>query len=256
MPFLVRYIFNTSAGAPRAVAALTLALIAAASAPGANAQKKSLLVDNGPFSTSEAWNATNFSIADDFTFTGTAPVSTIRFWALDFRQGQTFGNFNGTMSWFIHRNRGNNRPGNPVASGFSSAVAVTDTGSTYEGTNAHIFQLDIPTDDLRLNPGRYWLRLKEGTSTEASDATPILWAVRDRKNGKSGQGFRFDPNPVNPTDWPSDAGATDLSFQLLASGPLAEPIEAPEPGTLALVLLAALPVTYAARRRMLKSKDG
>ncbi|MBC8104907.1 MAG: hypothetical protein H7Z41_20220 [Cytophagales bacterium] len=221
-------------------------------------QSQTMIVNNGSYDRrGSVWNCTDFSLADDFVQVAPESMSAIRFWAVDNSQGQNFGNFSGTLSWFIYHSAGNNRPGSVAASGFSSGIVVTDTGETLSGVN-RIFQADIPLSDVFLDSGTYWLRIKEGTPESASDGTSVLWLTRD---GKSGSSFRFDRNSNNPTEWPSDGGANDLAFQIFRSnadnGDPGSP-ETPEPGSLALLLMGVLPtvgiVMYRQHQARLASK--
>jgi len=194
-----------------------------------------VVVNNGPVTIANAADITTFATADDFTLSATATFNAIRFWALDTAGDPALlDQFSGTLSWFIH----NNGAGIPdpaiLASGtVSGGIMLTDTGVNLLFTNQRIFQLDFSVPDTTLPAGTYWLRLKENTPTDPSDASFVYWVWR---GGQSGNTLRISGDEVNPANWSN--GIADLAYQLRFNAAPAAAI--PEPGTLALLLVGGV----------------
>jgi hypothetical protein len=201
--------------------------------------------DNGSYiGATNAINISSFSVADDFTVASSLTFNTIQFYALDTVAG-LLPNFSGQLTWFLYSGSAGSPSPNAIPS--TNIIAqgtvtptVTDTGDIAAGDpDREIAKLDFRIPKQTLGAGTYWLKLKEGTASSAFDGTPIFW--RQTGGAITGNGFRVDPDEVNPTTWNTFGTntANDFSFQLGT---------APEPGTLALGALG-LPLALLALRR-------
>lgn len=199
-------------------------------------------ISNGIHNGISARDITEFAQADDFLVSSSLTFNAIRFYAVEFPSGfVTMTNFSGTLSWAIYQDSGGTVPNSTpssvlVASGSTSTVAQENT---FDGLIASsIFQLDFTIPTQTLGAGRYWLRLKEGSPSSASDGSSINWVMTN--SASTGNGYRADEDEVNPTTWTAEGTDTtnDFAFQLLNTGGAAA--AAPEPGTCGLLALGII----------------
>jgi hypothetical protein len=211
------------------------------------ARAQAVVYSNGSFNTASATNIslTTTATADDFLVgAGGITFNTVRFWAVDTVAG-VLPNFSGTMSWFLYNASAGTAPnqtpsGTVLASGTTSTVSVVNTGSIAGAANNEIAQLTFLIPSQTLAPGRYWLRLKEGTAAGAADGTSIAWIQTTTATTTSpDNNVRRDASPTAPTTW-ATAGTGNMAFQLMA---------APEPGSLGLLGLGSLSALGLLRRR-------
>ncbi len=189
-----------------------------------------VIYDNGTFDGANTRNISRRTIADDFTLTSAATLDSPQFWAFSQNSTSTFGGFDGTIGFAFHSND-NGIPGAILSQGFDNSITTVNTGS--QVTNLNIFQLDVDLGGVMLDPGTYWLQLREGTIGSAGDLDSIFWV---ETAGIKGNESRSDSNEENPTWGTTDN--VDLAFNL--SGTLAPSTTpaVPEPSTGLMLLLA------------------
>lgn len=227
----------------RIAAGVGMALIALIASQNRPARAQIVYDNGGPVGATLARDISKFAIADDFTVTTSLSFNAIRFWAVDPAAG-LLPNFSGTLTWYIHNNNGNIPDETIVAWGTSSAISITPTGEFLMGMD--VAQMDFLIPTVTLDPGTYWLRLKEGTATSTYDGTEIGWA---HTTSFHGNGFRANSNVVNPGAWATSRTDTtqDMAFQFLSDS-----VINPEPGSLALAGMVVAGVGVLRGRRRTK----
>jgi hypothetical protein len=205
---------------------------------GTTAQAQTLIYNNGSFATSNALPIDGQSIADDFTLGSSQSFDSVRVWLTDAAAPNNLLNaFSGTLSWRIYDNNAG-MPGTSIASGTTSTVGLTDTGTNVFGFR--IFQADFSIPTQSLGAGTYWFRIKENGLNAASDGTNLFWL-----NSASSTGFATQASAViNPTAW-ATASSINRAFQFYST----VSASAPEPGTLAFLTLGGTLVLVKRRRR-------
>ncbi len=204
-----------------------LALLAVA-APGWAA----VVWDNGVSDKQNYGDISSFAVADDFAFTQPTTITGIRFWAFVAAGDlKTSTDFNGTVGWAFHEDEGG-RPGAVVASGLDKTPGLTRDGTNSTNGYEYILGVDIATD-VTLDPGAYWLQLREGEINSPFDGSRTFWSLSVNRQGASVRGdSRIDPNEQAPLNWDIEFNG-DFAFRLEGS-------VIPEPGTLVLLGLGGL----------------
>jgi hypothetical protein len=203
------------------------------------ARAQTLVYDNGTFATTQAYNISAASIADDFSFSSSQTFDQVRVWLLDATPpNNTLNAFSGTLSWLIRSNNAGS-PGSVLSSGTVSGGAITQTDTGVNATFYRIFQIDFAISSTTLTAGTYWFQIKENGLTDPTDGSPVAWL-----DAGSSTGFatKFDSDPVNPTTWTAGSDAKNRAFQFFATA-------APEPGTLALLAIGGTGLVSRLRRR-------
>lgn len=218
---------------------VTLALLGVATLPNA-ARAQTLIYDNGSFGTAGATSITAFSLADDFVLSSSSTFDLVRVWLMDFNTPMnTLEQFSGTLSWQIYNNNAG-LPGTTLSSGTVSGaqITTTDTGANLSGNS--IFQLDFAIPSQTLSAGTYWFRIKENGLNDDNDSSSVLWLASSAATGFETQ---LSGTVVNPTTWNS-ASPNNRAFQFYSSSSSV----APEPGTLAFLMLGGTLVLIKRRR--------
>jgi hypothetical protein len=183
---------------------------------------------------------TSNEVAASFTLLGQASVTGFDFWSVDF-QPPAFEGFSGTLLWTIFQDD-NGKPGSPVAflpAGISQRTVVqTDTILKYPVT---VYQNTVTLTPSTLNPGTYWLGLRNAASVSGFDG--FLWAETDG-SFMSTLAAQSESATLTASGW-VDSGLS-LSFRINGTQ-TREPIAAPEPSTL---LLAGGGLLLSAARRI------
>ena len=178
-----------------------------------------------------------FVVAEDFSLTASATISSIRFWSIQ----DAPADYLGSVYWAVYSNVG----GAPGAVLFGDTAVTTTASLTGNSTGfgyaEYVFDVDVA--DFAIGAGTYWLGLHNGplASTVASE---MLWSTTASTIGS--ESVYFD----STSGW---VGAgTHLAFALDGTGvvvpPPPPPPGVPEPATLALVGLAVLAARVARRK--------
>jgi hypothetical protein len=114
------------------------------------------IYDNGSPDLLNGFEMSNWIEADQFTLTTGATVQSVKFWDLE-----RIGFFQNTIPWAIYSNNGSNKPGNLIASGFSSNLTHILTGRT-DGFGYIEFVSTFDITPVSLPAGAYWLALHNG----------------------------------------------------------------------------------------------
>ena len=190
-----------------------------------------LVYDNGSPDQLSGTQMSETLVAEDFSLTASATISSFRFWSIQ----STPADYLGSVYWAVYSNVG----GAPGAVLFGN-TAVTSTAavtgnSTGFGYAEYLFNVDVA--DFTIGAGTYWLGLHNGPSV-ATVASEMLWSTTASMIGAESQ-------YLDSTFAWVGAG-THLAFVLDGS---VVP-EVPEPGTLALALvgLAVLAARVARRK--------
>jgi hypothetical protein len=197
--------------------------------------KAATVFSNGVPDLTNAYNMSDFRIADNFTLGGSATVTAVRFWAVSV--GSSFSSaFDGSVTWAIY-NDSSGSLGTLVSSGTVGSLVGVPDGTLVLSTfpvNVIDFNLGSPQ---ALSAGTYWLELHEGTSLTTSDATAIFWATSNGSAGDAKQDF-------NPT-LPSTGQNVELAFQLFDN----TAPSVPEPTTWVLLAAPLAAMLWFRRRR-------
>lgn len=217
-----------------------LAFVLAAPAPA----RSGLIYDNGQVAFSA--NAAGFEMtrdidADNFAFSGTHTITSVRFW--DFELLNHAG-FQGNVSWFIYTD-GGGIPGTLLASGTAAPTSRVDLGFVPSNVSAELYRTDFSVGSVVLGPGTYWLGLHNGPLTSTDGNTGMFWAGVD-PNFQA-----VKPPPYRSFDLTTGGpwGANfqlDMAFQLSGDDVTTA---APEPSSLALGVMAAVGLAAARWRR-------
>jgi hypothetical protein len=189
-----------------------------------------VVYDNGTFNGAAASNISRSAIADDFTLTSAATLDSLQFWAVSINNPSGFGGFDGTIGFAFHSDNAG-IPGAILSQGFDNSITPVNTGS--QVTNLNIFQLDVDLGGVMLDPGTYWLQLREGLIGSAYDGDSIFWV---QTAGVTGNTNQSDANEQNPT-WGTTDGV-DLAFNLSGTLTPSTTPAVPEPSTGLMLLLA------------------
>ena len=168
--------------------------------------------------------------ADDFSLSGAATVSDIRFWTIGFR-GRA--GWTGSVWWAIFADNG----GTPGATLFSGTQAGTRVATGFlVGSVIPEYQHDLAVS-IALAPGTYWLGLHNGPLSHTSDDS-YYWETTNLNGTNAGRedNAPFDGVWVNNT--------FDHAFQLYGNAAVV-----PEPMTLSLVATGLIGVAVFRRRQ-------
>jgi len=202
-----------------AVIIVAVAVTLALTSPEAFA---TLIYDNGAPNQVNGFEATRAIEADDFTLPAPALITDVRFWDLELSPG-----YNGSITWFIYDNNGN-QPGNTLATGFTTLVTHTPTGTVVDVFTE--FQNDFSIGAVPLLAGTtYWLGLHNGPLTH--DTFDYFYWETTNDNGTLNSQRKEAPFATSSwtTNPPLLANDTELAFQLYGVAAV------PEPATLFLL---------------------
>ena len=176
-------------------------------------------------------------VAEDFSLTASATISSIRFWSIQ----SAPADYLGSVYWAVYSNVG----GAPGAVLFGNTTVTTTAAATGNSTafNYAEYLFDVDVTDFTLGAGNYWLGLANDP-LDPANPTEMLWSPTASTIGS--ESMYFD----STFGW-TGAG-THLAFVLDGTGvvvpPPPPPPGVPEPGTLALVGLAVLAARGARRK--------
>ena len=170
-------------------------------------------------------------VAEDFSLTASATISSFRFWSIQ----SAPADYLGSVYWAVYSNVGG-APGAVLFGNTAVATTAIATGnSTGFGYAEYVFDVDVA--DFTIGAGSYWLGLHNGPSASV-DASEMLWSTTASMIGSESQYF--------DSTFAWVGAGTHLAFVLDGS---VVP-EIPESGTLALTLvgLAVLAARVARRK--------
>lgn len=165
-------------------------------------------------------NSLNISAAvqaDDFVLAEPTRLLAATLWLSDdvVNDNGALDGFAHALGWAVYEDAGG-EPGAIVRSGRSIALVERDTGLQEEvgpsDTVAVRFELEPP---LSLDPGTYWLAIREGTWGAGADATIVWW--QDAVNGSGAPSVR-SAEMAGPVNWIPNA--SDLAFTLDGATPI------------------------------------
>jgi len=159
---------------------------------------------------------TSFVLATDFSLTVRTRLESAEIWLCDstLNDNGVVDSYSGTLSWRIHANAAG-MPGAAIAAG-SVSLAAADAGFNCSiGVNApDAGRVRIAFDSrATLDPGTYWLAVREGSWSQADDGSDVYWMGA---TGSSGSLAQFS-GIAGPDNW-SSLGV-EVSLHLLGVAP-------------------------------------
>lgn len=164
------------------------------------------IYDNGAPDLLNGFEMSNWIEADQFILTTGATVQGVKFWDLE-----RLGFFQNTIPWAIYSNSGSNKPGNLIASGFSSNLTHILTGRT-DGFGYIEFVNTFDISPVSLPAGTYWLALHNGPLSYRIQQ--VYWETANHPSAIPSQS---DIAPFNGNwlaNFSSNNPAPKLAFQL------------------------------------------
>lgn len=153
--------------------ATTVLVVGAMVAGLTQASAETVVYDTGPAALNTGGGITTFAWANDFAFTETTRVDTMRFWVFsDEDESQDLRNFEGSLGWVIHADDAGS-PGAVLFSGTDTRVSMRNTGQDTQVNGSRIYELDVDLGELKLPAGTYWFHFREGAPFSPGDATEI-----------------------------------------------------------------------------------
>lgn len=219
---------------PRALVRTGMAALALAAAQLSFAAP---VYNNGLPTLDYGTNMSGNVVAEDFSLTALATISSIRFWSVQ----DTAADYLDSVYWAVY----SNAVGAPGAVLFGNTAVTTTASATGRSTGYFYaeYMFDVDVADFTLGAGNYWLGLANDP-LDPANPTEMLWSPTASVIGSESQYFD------STFGW---VGAdTHLAFVLDGTGvvvpPPPPPPGVPEPGTLALVGLAVLAARVARRK--------
>ena len=141
------------------------------------------IYDQGDFTNGNSHEISTFVAALDVHFDRTVRFDGLKVWIADGPGGDNgmLDFFSGTLSWALLEDSAGT-PGAVIFSGEATDLTGTDTG-LQDLFDDDIFEFEIETGLIDIDPGSYWFALREGSWGSPWDGTQIYWVMAETTRG-------------------------------------------------------------------------